>query len=192
MSRFVKGQIPHNVGARNKAKLLGEVHYFTGKACKNGHIDKRAVINGACLSCAKEKMTALRAKRNIEKLKKDREKARIRAIEWRKLNPNHEGTKQSKKQYKIKNKHKVLANTIKRRVSKKHRTPKWLTADDFWMIEQAYELAALRTKMFGFSWHVDHIIPLNGESVSGLHVPLNLQVIPWFENVRKHNKFDGA
>ena len=68
------------------------------------------------------------------------------------------------------------------------RIPTWLTKDDEWMIAQAYELAALRTKLFGFSWHVDHIIPLNGKRVSGLHVPTNLQVIPWMDNLRKSNR----
>jgi hypothetical protein len=53
------------------------------------------------------------------------------------------------------------------------------------MMEQAYELAALRTRMFGFAWHVDHIIPLQGKIVSGLHTPYNLRVIPGVENVRK-------
>ena len=75
-------------------------------------------------------------------------------------------------------------NTQKR----KKRTPAWLTADNHWMLEQAYELAALRTKMFGFPWHVDHVIPLNGKNVSGLHTPYNLQVIPGVENLRKGNK----
>jgi hypothetical protein len=46
--------------------------------------------------------------------------------------------------------------------------------------------------MFGFSWHVDHKIPLRGESVSGLHVPWNLQVIPGAENMSKNNKFVGV
>lgn len=81
------------------------------------------------------------------------------------------------------------ANDAKRHAAKMHRTPAWLTADDLWMIEQAYELAALRTKLFGFSWHVDHVLPLQGKKVSGLHVPNNLQVIPWNDNVSKSNKF---
>jgi hypothetical protein len=192
MSRFVKGQKAHNEGLRKEAKLRGDVHYFTGELCKNGHIDKRAVVNGACLSCAKENMARLRKLRDDKKLAEDLGKARIRATEWRKANPNHEGTKIAKKEYKLRNPHKVLASTIKRRISKKNRTPAWLTKDDLWMIEQAYEIAALRTKMFGFSWHVDHVIPLNGDVVSGLHVPTNLQVIPWIANVKKHNKFDGV
>jgi len=72
-----------------------------------------------------------------------------------------------------------------RQARKAQRTPGWLTEDDYWMIKEAYLLAALRTKMFGFQWHVDHIIPLCGRNVSGLHVPSNLQVIPGAENMRK-------
>ena len=94
----------------------------------------------------------------------------------------------SKKQYAIKNKGKIHAAVAKREAAKLLRTPKWLTEDDLWMIEQAYELAALRTKMFGFPWHVDHVLPLQGKTVSGLHVPTNLQVIVGIENVRKGNR----
>lgn len=70
------------------------------------------------------------------------------------------------------------------------RIPTWLSEDDEWMIAQAYELAAVRTKLFGFVWHVDHVIPLNGKQVSGLHVPTNLQVIPWLDNLRKGNRVE--
>jgi hypothetical protein len=59
---------------------------------------------------------------------------------------------------------------------------------DLWMMEQAYDIASLRSEMLGFSWHVDHIYPLQGKTVSGLHTPLNLQVIPWSANIRKANR----
>jgi hypothetical protein len=83
-----------------------------------------------------------------------------------------------------------LDNALKMRnkIERKKRVPAWLTEDDHWMIEQAYDLAALRTKMFGVAWHVDHVIPLCGKKVSGLHVPYNLQVILGSENCRKGNR----
>jgi hypothetical protein len=93
------------------------------------------------------------------------------------------------KTWKIANPERLQAADAKRRASRLQRTPAWLSQDDFWLIEQAYELAQLRTKMFGFQWHVDHIVPLQGELVSGLHVPHNLQVIPARDNLSKSNKF---
>jgi len=83
------------------------------------------------------------------------------------------------------------AAKAKNHVARAKRVPSWLTEDDKWMIAQAYELADLRTKLFGFSWHVDHIIPLNGKHISGLHVPENLQVIPWLDNLRKGNRMEA-
>ena len=91
-------------------------------------------------------------------------------------------------EYKQNNVAKVNVIAAKRRAAKMHRTPVWLTEDDHWMIEQAYELAVLRTDMFGVPWHVDHVLPLQGKTVSGLHVPTNLQVILGVENARKGNR----
>ena len=88
------------------------------------------------------------------------------------------------------NKHKVLSITRIFQAKRRQAMPKWLTKDDKWLIEQAYELSALRTKIFGFKWHVDHIIPLNNKLVCGLHVIENLQVIPASENFSKSNKFN--
>jgi hypothetical protein len=56
-------------------------------------------------------------------------------------------------------------------------------------MREAYKLAKLRTEMFGFSWHVDHIVPLQGEFVSGFHTPYNLQVIPAINNLQKGNSY---
>lgn len=84
---------------------------------------------------------------------------------------------------------KVNAKWMKRNASKKNRTPQWLTEDELWMIEQFYDIANKRTKMLGIKFHVDHIVPLQGKTVSGLHVPWNLQVITAKENRMKSNQF---
>lgn len=93
-------------------------------------------------------------------------------------------------EYAKNNRAKLTAKTRLRQATLIKRTPAWLSADDFWLMQQAYELAALRTKLFGFQWHVDHEIPLVGKRVSGLHVPNNLRVIPAKENLCKNNKFE--
>lgn len=64
--------------------------------------------------------------------------------------------------------------------------PGW--ANPFFLRE-IYELARLRTKSTGVEWHVDHIIPLRGNLVCGLHVPDNLRVIVGAENVAKGNHY---
>ena len=100
------------------------------------------------------------------------------------------GKKQaSDRRYADNNPSKISARVRKYKYTKLCRTPNWLGVDELWMIEQAYELAALRTKLFGFVWHVDHVLPLQGKLVSGLHTPYNLQVIPGRDNMSKSNRF---
>lgn len=94
-----------------------------------------------------------------------------------------------KREYQKRNLHVFAKIKAKRKAAHLQRTPNWLTEDDHWLMEQAYELAAARTRMLGFVWHVDHIYPLQGKLVSGLHVPLNLQVIPGVENRSKSNNY---
>ena len=111
-----------------------------------------------------------------------------KSLKWKKANP--ERAAEFSRKTRMKHKGRVLANKAKYRASKRNRTPIWVDKEHLWLIKQAYELAILRTKLFGFLWHVDHIAPLNGKTVSGLHVIENLQVIPGVENLLKNNKFE--
>jgi hypothetical protein len=126
------------------------------------------------------------AKRKYALKNADAVKERIRI--WREK--NKEKMELARKSWAERNPHNHLARTRKRQAAKIQRTPKWLTKDDFWLIEEAYSLAALRTKMFGFQWDVDHIVPLQGKKVSGLHVPDNIQVIPAKQNYQKGNSYE--
>ena len=183
----------------DEARSLGALMYFTGKPCKAGHVEVRYTGDRSCKACGLVKRARLYAK-HAEKIRAkrrdayaanpDKEKAiaKIRSAEWRKNNPNHLGAKAAKLAYKAKRPDKRQADVAKRRAAKLLRTPAWLTADDFWMLEEAYALAQLRSRALGFSWHVDHVYPLQGRIVPGLHTPLNVQVIPGVENVRKANR----
>ncbi len=63
--------------------------------------------------------------------------------------------------------------------------PKWANES---RIVETYELAQRRTKATGFSWHVDHLVPLQSPRVCGLHWEGNLKVIPGVENLSKNNR----
>jgi 5-methylcytosine-specific restriction endonuclease McrA len=52
-----------------------------------------------------------------------------------------------------------------------------------------YEQATKLTELTGIPFEVDHIVPLQGKIVSGLHIWNNLQVIPRHINRTKSNKY---
>ena len=168
--------------------------FYANKRMKDG-------LNTFCIECHKADNVARKAIKRADPvfLAKEREQAK----EYRKPTQEqyNEITKRWRaksvlhiqtyaKEYRTKNKERLNYVCQLRKIALLNRTPSWLTQDDFWLIEEAYELAWKRTELFGFSWHVDHIVPLRGKTVSGLHVPTNLQVIPWLENQRKTNKFE--
>jgi hypothetical protein len=78
------------------------------------------------------------------------------------------------------------ARVILRRACKLQRTPKWA---DLKEIEKVYEIATQMQRDLGVRMSVDHVIPLRGEAVSGLHVHENLRVIPLVENSKKYNSY---
>jgi hypothetical protein len=86
------------------------------------------------------------------------------------------------------NKDKFAAKYAKRRARKLAAVPKWTDELDELILLEASNLAMLRTKSTGISWHVDHMIPLAAKNACGLHVGINCQVIPAYLNIRKSNK----
>lgn len=69
-------------------------------------------------------------------------------------------------------------------------TPSWLTSQHYAQIALFYDAAVRLSQELGIAFEVDHIIPISGEHVSGLHVPWNLQVLPATDNREKSNKYD--
>ena len=72
----------------------------------------------------------------------------------------------------------------KRRAAKLQRTPQWA---DMKEIELIYKQSASLTKLLGKQTNVDHIIPLQGRLISGLHVPDNMQIMYAEDNQSKAN-----
>ena len=114
---------------------------------------------------------------------------RILEVEQQRYVRQAEKLKQQARDFRKNNPDKHNALNARTRASKLQALPKWLNEDEKWMMKEAYSLAQLRTRLFGFMWHVDHIVPLRGKNVCGLHVPWNLQVIPATENLSKSNQW---
>ena len=74
-----------------------------------------------------------------------------------------------------------------RRAAKLQRIPAWLTDKHRKEIAAIYKQAAQITAHTGIAHHVDHILPLQGKNISGLHVPSNLQILTATENKSKGN-----
>ena len=91
-------------------------------------------------------------------------------------------------EFQQRNLHIYAANAAKRRAAERQATPSWLTVDHLTMMKITYQMAELMSERLGEKYHVDHIHPLNGENVCGLHVPWNLQVITARDNISKSNK----
>lgn len=120
------------------------------------------------------------AKRNPEKVKAYGAKA---AKAWHERNPEY-----LKEHYKA-NKQRYVAARARRRAAQESATPSWLTAIDKAMIQEMYDVSEARFVQTGIKHHVDHIVPINGKQVSGMHVPWNLQVITAHENLSKGWRF---
>lgn len=93
-------------------------------------------------------------------------------------------------QFKKENSDKNSVYQANYQAAKANRTVLWDTELTDFVVEEAHHLRGLRDNFFSFTWDVDHIIPLRGRVVSGLHVWNNLQVVPSSYNRSKGNKYD--
>ena len=183
---------------RAEAKATGAKYYFTGEPCKHGHTAPRKT-KGACVECLKaewqegavsragyftdynQSEAGLTAKQEYYKRNKQLviARAQARPVEEQRL---YRAT------WKANNPLQVLADNKVRRRKHRNATPPWLSRKQKSEIRQLYQIAMTMTQTTGEQYVVDHIIPLQGETVCGLHVPWNLRVITQEENLKKSNK----
>ena len=130
----------------------------------------------------KEKIKEKSRKYYLENKEKRKEQHRKYKLE------NKEKIKENSRKYNLENKEKRRALSAKRRSKKLQATPPWLSVKDWEAINKMYSDCLKLEEETGAKHHVDHIIPLQGKNVSGLHVPWNLQILTATENLMKGNR----
>ena len=129
-----------------------------------------------CKSCANAKKKAWR--------EANPEKVYAYDKQWQEANKD----KKSKnyKNWQQNNRGTVNAYNAKRRALEKSSTPSWADLD---AIKSLYNVAQYFDWISGgfVKHHVDHIVPLQGKTVCGLHVENNLQILIDTDNLRKSN-----
>jgi len=111
-----------------------------------------------------------------------------RASSARFRNKDIEAYRAYQRAYQKANPDKMCAYVAKHRANKLQATPAWLTKEQKADIAAMYTLAKKFEKLCNISYHVDHIVPLAGKDVRGLHVPWNLQILPASVNMSKGNR----
>lgn len=162
--------------------------------------ERRAAAKAAYVVRCPDRVKATKqayVKRNAEAVKQrlkdhvDANRAKIvqRNREWRANNP--EVMRQAGIRWRSKEESRAMmrANTRRYQARKLHATPSWA---DHGKILGFYQEAAIRSAETGFPHHVDHIVPLRGKNVCGLHWEENLQVLSAPDNMKKSNSFEEA
>lgn len=179
---------------RAEAKRSGLTRYFTGEPCIRGHIAERHSVNGDCVLCACAKKSAYKRRNaatvnaaNKRYRRENLEVVKAREAELRRRNADQ--IRISAARYRASERGRVrhAARESQRRADLLQRTPPW---SDAAAVERVYVEAARLTIETGVPHDVDHIFPLKGKLVSGLHVANNLRPIHASINRRKHNRFD--
>jgi len=182
---------------RYAAMSAGEKQYFTGRPCKHGHIAYRCTASGACKICAnlsekksRKKLFEINPNLYKQRYAKNPERFKKQAQQYRIA--NKEKVKEINRKSKSNRRAKATAAERERYALKLKAMPKWLSKEDKQKIELFYECAKETSEKAGFNCNVDHIAPLKGKSVCGLHVPWNLRIVSQSYNSIKHNNLDDG
>jgi len=168
-----KHEQPAREAARQEAIKAGAKTYFHGIPCKRGHVAERQTSNGMCMECAREKnssekMKAYKKQHKKENAQRYKDNDREYKKKWKKKNPDY-----------------FTKYAIKRSTVLQKATPSWA---DLSAVTTKYKERECMNGLTGVEHHVDHIIPLQGKNVCGLHVASNLRVILARDNLSKSNK----
>lgn len=182
---------------RKDAKALKLKRYFTGKECKHGHIDERITCSGSYVKCSNIRTQHYR-KENKERYKKQkyiwdrtyRQKHdnELKAKKHEYYIGNIERLKAKSKEYSQNNKHKLSKHSIRRNYKRYQATPPWYVTEKS-KINKLYTKRDELSELWGIQLHVDHIVPIQGKYVCGLHCWDNLQLLEASLNLAKRNKF---
>lgn len=147
-----------------------------------------------------EKMAALSRKH----YEKDPETHKRKCKDWVLQNPanrkaicktyferNRAKVAEANRKWRESNVAKVRAIAMRRHAAKLNATPCWLTQEQWQLIEKTYDHARDCEIVSGETYQVDHVVPLQGFNVCGLHVPWNLQILPRDINASKGNAHHG-
>lgn len=164
-----------------------ETRFFVRKASKDS-------LSPRCKPCdtAAKKQWRIDNKARYQKSNKDyhevnKESNNLRTAEWRKS--NREKFLQSMKNWRDKNKARQGQHGMAYNAGKLNATPSWLTEKQRNEMVDVYKERVELNELHGSnSYHVDHIVPLQGKNVCGLHVPWNLQILSKSENISKGNR----
>ena len=172
-----------------EALALGVRTFFPGTPCANGHIAERIAFprRSACVEC--NRAGARRGKRRYYEKNKDAERSKARVyqaklraskLDWGSRNP--EAFAEMKSVWKKANLERGRASAMKRKAIQLQAQPKWLSPEQKAEMLSLYREAVRKSKDTGIRHEVDHIVPLQGRTVCGLHVPWNLRVLTAIEN----------